>query len=114
MEILVALAERPGEIVPRKELLARVWGGRFVGEEVLSHAIWDLRRALGEDPAHPRFIHTHRKMGYRLVGEITWSRPRPSEETPRERHWRGLALLLGGAATILLVTALLDRLRNRT
>lgn len=72
MAVLVALARRAGEIVSREELLDEVWGELFVGEEVLSHAIWDLRHALGDDPRRPRLIHTHRKRGYRLTATVSW------------------------------------------
>ena len=72
MAVLFALAKRAGEIVSRQELLDEVWGELFVGEEVLSHAIWDLRHAFGDDPKRPRLIHTHRKRGYRLAAKVSW------------------------------------------
>ena len=101
MEVLVALAERPGEVVSRRELLDRVWSGLFVGEEVLSHAVWDLRRALGDDSKHPRFIETHRKMGYRLLAGVG--------RRPREPRNTGLGWLLGGVLLALFAATLWSR-----
>ncbi|MBZ0112948.1 MAG: winged helix-turn-helix domain-containing protein, partial [Thermoanaerobaculia bacterium] len=72
VDILVALAEAAGEVLSRSELLELGWGDRFVGEEVLSHAIWDLRRALGDEPKTPRFIQTVHGKGYRLVAKVSW------------------------------------------
>ena len=68
MEVLVCLAEQAGEVVTREELLQAVWGESFVTEEVLTHAIYDLRRALSDDPRNPRFIQTVRSAGYMFKG----------------------------------------------
>jgi DNA-binding winged helix-turn-helix (wHTH) protein len=46
MELLVALASRPGEVVSREELLSTVWPGVVVGDEALSQAVTKLRKAL--------------------------------------------------------------------
>ena len=72
MEVLVALAQGAGEVVSREDLLRRVWGELFVEEHVLTHAIWDLRQALGDAPKRPRFIQTVPKRGYRLVAPVSW------------------------------------------
>ncbi|MHC4924750.1 MAG: winged helix-turn-helix domain-containing protein, partial [Planctomycetota bacterium] len=72
MDVLVVLAEHAGEVLSRDELLERVWGERFVGEEALTHAIWDLRRGFGDDPKTPRFIQTVHGKGYRLVAKVSW------------------------------------------
>jgi DNA-binding winged helix-turn-helix (wHTH) protein/Flp pilus assembly protein TadD len=65
--VLMALAETPGQVWSRDALLERVWAGVFVGEEVLTHAIAELRRALGDDFRAPRFFETVHKSGYRLL-----------------------------------------------
>lgn len=67
MDVLVALAERAGELVSREQLLARVWGERAVSDEPLTRAIGELRRALGDTPGSPTFIETVPKRGYRLL-----------------------------------------------
>jgi DNA-binding winged helix-turn-helix (wHTH) protein/tetratricopeptide (TPR) repeat protein len=70
MAVLVELARRSGETCSREELLAAVWGDRFVGEEVLTHSIWELRRALGDPAREPRYIRTVPRRGYRLIAAV--------------------------------------------
>jgi len=64
--VLEALAESAGHLWSRDELLERVWPGVTVGEEVLTHAIAELRRILGDNFRDPRYIETVHKSGYRL------------------------------------------------
>lgn len=70
MEVLVYLAARPGRVVPDDELVDALWPGEFVADGVLKHAVCELRRLLGDDPAEPRFIETIPKRGYRMVALI--------------------------------------------
>jgi TolB-like protein/DNA-binding winged helix-turn-helix (wHTH) protein len=72
MEVLAALAQRPGEVVEREELLARVWGARAaVADEPLTRCIAELRRVLGDSRQTPAFIQTIPKRGYRLLCPVT-------------------------------------------
>jgi DNA-binding response OmpR family regulator len=58
------LAERPGEVVSRNELLERAWGTRYAGfEHSVEQAVHEVRRVLGE----PGWIETVRGIGYRFV-----------------------------------------------
>lgn len=67
-ELLAALARDPGIVVSRQQLLDRVWGADFVGDDhLLDVHIGKLRRKLGDDPAAPRFIQTVRGVGFRLA-----------------------------------------------
>src|SRR5690606_3912078 len=68
--VLLALLERPGELVPRDELLDQVWGHRHVTPGVLTRAIAHLRAALGDDHHHPRYIQTRHALGYAFIGEL--------------------------------------------
>ena len=66
-ELLLALAEEPGIVLGRQQLLDRVWGVDYVGDEhVVDVHLANLRRKLGDDAAAPRFIETVRGAGYRL------------------------------------------------
>ncbi len=66
--ILRCLAERPGEVVSRAEILDRVWGyNAFPTERTIDNFIVRLRRLLEPDPQAPRYIHTVRGTGYRLT-----------------------------------------------
>lgn len=67
-DLLLALAQRAGEVVTKQELLAEVWrqphGG--AGDRTLDvHLSW-LRRKLGETGAQPRYLHSSRGVGVRL------------------------------------------------
>src|SRR6185436_20430221 len=70
MQVLVALAERPGEVVTRDELMARVWAGVFVSDDALHRAIRELRRLFDDDSERPAVIETIRKRGYRLIAAV--------------------------------------------
>jgi DNA-binding winged helix-turn-helix (wHTH) protein/Tol biopolymer transport system component len=67
MRVLVYLADHAHEVVPKERLIQAVWPDTFVTDDVLTHAISELRRAFGDDPRQPRFILTVPKSGYRLV-----------------------------------------------
>lgn len=67
MAVLVTLNAAQGRVLTRGELLDAVWPGVTVGEEVLTHAVAELRRALGDSIRDPRFIETVHKSGYRLL-----------------------------------------------
>jgi two-component system alkaline phosphatase synthesis response regulator PhoP len=65
--LLAALAAHPGRAFTRAQLLERVWGADYFGDDhVVDVHIANLRRKLGEDPAQPRLIETVRGVGYRL------------------------------------------------
>lgn len=67
-DLLLALASRGGEVVSKRALLAEVWQQAYGGGErtVDVHLSW-LRRKLGETAAQPRYLHTVRGVGVRLV-----------------------------------------------
>ncbi|GBD40568.1 Alkaline phosphatase synthesis transcriptional regulatory protein PhoP [bacterium HR38] len=68
--LLFVLAQTPGRVYTREELLERVWGPEFEGSErVVDAYIRLLRKKLKDDPQAPRFIETVVGMGYRFVGE---------------------------------------------
>ena len=73
-DLLRHLAEHPGEVVTKRELLTEVWNQPWGGSDktVDVHLSW-LRRKLGESAAEPRYLHTVRGVGVRL------SAPDPSE-----------------------------------
>jgi TolB-like protein/DNA-binding winged helix-turn-helix (wHTH) protein len=69
LRILVALLERPGEIVSREDLCRRLWPqGTFVDfEHSLNAAVRRLRVTLGDEAEVPRFVQTVHRRGYRFL-----------------------------------------------
>jgi len=66
-DLLDALTERPKLAYTRRQLIERVWGPDWVGDEHLVDIhIAHIRRKLGDDPATPRYVLTVRGIGYRL------------------------------------------------
>ena len=69
--LLERLLETPGEIVPKEELIGRVWPDTAVSDHSLSEAVRALRRVLGDDPKDPTYVQTMPRRGYRFVAEVT-------------------------------------------
>ena len=67
-DLLAYLAQRVGEVVSKRELLAEVWRQPYGGADktVDVHLSW-LRRKLGESADNPRYIHTIRGVGVKLA-----------------------------------------------
>lgn len=66
-ELLDALTENPRLSLSRQQLLDRVWGDNWFGDDhVVDVHVSNLRKKLGEDPKNPRFVRTVRGFGYRL------------------------------------------------
>ncbi|WP_165985504.1 response regulator transcription factor [Streptomyces sp. YIM 98790] len=65
-DLLAFLAQRPGVVVSRKELLTEVWRQSYGDDQTIDvHLSW-LRRKLGETAARPRYLHTLRGVGVKL------------------------------------------------
>lgn len=69
MGVLIALHDAQGQVLSRRTLLDAVWPDVTVGEEVLTHAVAELRKALGDSTRQPHYIETVPKRGYRLIAE---------------------------------------------
>ena len=68
IRVLQILAERRGEIVPRIEIVEEVCGlDSEATLRTVDNHVWALRRAIGDDPRRPRWLHTVRGEGYRLA-----------------------------------------------
>jgi len=70
LEILLALLERPGELIGKNELLARVWPNLAVVEDNLTVHVAALRRVLGDGKGPARFIVNTPGRGYRFVAPV--------------------------------------------
>jgi DNA-binding winged helix-turn-helix (wHTH) protein len=69
--VLLYLAERPGVLVTREELLDAVWPGVAVTPDTLTKSIGELRRALGDESTTPRFIETVHRRGVRFIANTS-------------------------------------------
>ena len=100
MRLLLELARRPGEVVGIDDLLDRVWSGVTVTPDSVYQSVASLRRQLGDDPKHPRYIATVPRLGYRLVAPVAaWTE---GGATRAPSRWRsGWALTLGGGLSAL-------------
>ncbi|MBI4903645.1 MAG: PD40 domain-containing protein [Acidobacteria bacterium] len=70
--VLVALLEKPGDVVTRDELRERIWGkDTFVDfDHRINAAVNRLREALGDSSENPRYVETVARRGYRFVGSL--------------------------------------------
>lgn len=73
--VLVELARRGGQTLSRDDLLGTVWVGTTPTPEVVTQAIRELRRVLGDNGDGPRQIETVPKLGYRLVVPAEFAAP---------------------------------------
>ncbi|HKS56914.1 MAG TPA: AAA family ATPase [Steroidobacteraceae bacterium] len=68
--VLCTLAKQPGKLTKKEDLLDAVWGHRHVSESVLKTTISQVRTALSDPAAKPRYIETASRRGYRFIGVV--------------------------------------------
>jgi DNA-binding winged helix-turn-helix (wHTH) protein len=74
-EVLLTLIENGTRLVTRDEIMSAVWGADVnVEEGALNYQIRQLRSVLGDDAAHPQYIRTIPKQGFRFVASARVSR----------------------------------------
>jgi len=112
--LLVALLERPGDVVTRAELTTLLWGNEtFVDSTAgLNTAVAKLREALGDQAEQPIYIGTAPKRGYRFIGRTVGSDlrvdPRPLDDARAEtpvRPFVSRGLVWAAAAFVLAIIA---------
>jgi predicted ATPase/DNA-binding winged helix-turn-helix (wHTH) protein len=81
LDILIALASRPGEIVSKDELTKLVWRGAFVDETAARVGISAVRKALGN--GGERYIATVPGRGYCFVLDVETTATKPTSDTNR-------------------------------
>ena len=82
LETLLTLVENSGRIIEKKELMTRLWPDTFVEESNLTYSIVQLRKTLGDDARHPRYIETIPKRGYRFIADVeSQDAANPTSET---------------------------------
>ncbi len=78
--VLLYLAERPGALVTRDQLLDTIWPDVAVTPDTINKSIGELRLALDDDSHAPRFIETVHRRGFRFIGET--QRIAPTDQAP--------------------------------
>lgn len=77
MDVLVYLACHAPGVSTRQQIIDGVWDGGFISDNTLTHAIAEIRRALGDNAANPEYIETIHRRGYRLLKPVTDLEGRP-------------------------------------
>jgi len=101
VDLLLALAGRADQVVSREELLAQVWSGVIVGDDVLTQGVIKLRKALGDASGESRYIQTIPKRGYRLIAAVSRPGEKPAAPGSRRRYyWIAGACVLAAAVLL--------------
>src|SRR5436190_20846213 len=84
LRILVALLERPCELLLREDLRKRLWPNDTIVEfeHSINAAMNRLRQALGDSAESPKFIETLARRGYRWKTEVQWEQPQAAPPSP--------------------------------
>lgn len=89
-DFLRVLAERPGKLVTKDELIDAVWNGRIVSDATISARVNAARKAVGDSGKDQRVIRTVQRRGFEMVAEVssaeTVSRAVPPEITQTIRY----------------------------
>ena len=101
MQVLLTLADHPGEVVSKEQIFRRVSPDTFVTDEVLTRSISELRKAFEDNPRESTYIQTIPKGGYRLVARVNRpleTKSQAEADEPARKTWA-----FGIAATVALV-----------
>jgi len=108
LQVLLAVLEKPGEVVTREELRARLWpADTFVDfDHGLNAAVKRLRDALGDTAENPRYIETLPRRGYRFIAAAVPEAPQPEKTQSPPKRWSpaliAAAVLVSAAALLVL------------
>lgn len=104
-QLLQILAQRPGELVERAELVDQLWRGDWlIGDPALTRVISEIRSITGDDRTKPTLIQTVPRRGYRLIqpaNEIALDGGLPVAARTEGSAWRKFIL-----TTVVLTTCL--------
>src|SRR5262245_33172888 len=80
LALLRYLVAHPGRLVTKTELRQHVWAGTHVTNTVLRVCVHEIRQALGDVAAAPRYLETVGRQGYRLLrgDDLEVPPPRPA------------------------------------
>ncbi len=116
-EVLRYLIEHRDRLVTKEELLDTVWKDVFVTPNVLTRAIAQLRKGIGDEAHDSTFIETAAKRGYRFIAPVTLVAAEseggtrvhtPAPPVPRRWPWAAAAAIVLVALGVLAALALRD------
>jgi TolB-like protein/DNA-binding winged helix-turn-helix (wHTH) protein/Flp pilus assembly protein TadD len=86
LELLILLAEKPGQLVTRQQIADRLWGKDVFldTEHGVNTAVRKIRTALRDDFEQPRFIQTITGKGYRFVATVSTTEPARLRSQPSD------------------------------
>ena len=70
IDLLLFLAARPSVLVSKDDLFRALWPDVAVTDNALTQAVSELRQALGDDPANPKYVQTVARRGYRFISPV--------------------------------------------
>ena len=103
--VLLALAQRDGDLVTRDELVDELWDGRPTSDEPINRCLSQLRGHLGDKSRPHQYVETLTRRGYRLLQRVELLQPAepavspadvPAQQTPS--RWKAVAATLIVAA----------------
>src|SRR5215467_11126691 len=112
VDLLLVLVESHGRVISKEDLLQRVWPDSFVEEANLSHNIYKLREALGDDSGDTQFIETLPRRGYRFVAQVEEIHSGPGDLVVEE-HSRAHIVIEEETADIAVPGPALETRRHR-
>lgn len=71
LDLLILFLDRPAALVTKDDMLKALWPDVAVTDNALTQVVSELRQALGDQPAAPRYIQTVPRRGYRFVADVT-------------------------------------------
>jgi DNA-binding winged helix-turn-helix (wHTH) protein len=86
-QLLLLLVGNRDRAMSKQELHQSLWPSTFVLETNLASLIAEIRRALDDDAAKPRFVRTIHRFGYRFVGQVDESSVAPGEVAAAAKYW---------------------------
>ena len=79
IDLLFLFAERPGLLLTKDAIFTELWPDVTVTDNALTQVVSEIREALDDQPASPRFVETVPRRGYRFVAEVA-----PSQDAGRD------------------------------
>src|SRR5437763_17177949 len=85
-QVLIYLLEKRERLVTKDELITQLWQGAAVTDNTLEQCLAEIRKVLGDDSRHPRFVKTVSRAGYRFIGAVEEFHPEESRSAAAKQE----------------------------